>query len=134
MEQQEFFGYDINGNFVNRIIATQGQFNETGLIAGIKPAETPISTDPRDYPLSRYQFKRYVLENEYDVGIEAVLNHVKTVDLKQYGMFKAEIEDRSQFRFAIMLGFIQDPNIAPLLPTNMTETLMAAAWLKAKDY
>lgn len=36
-EQKEFFGYTKNGVFVDRIIATEEQFNKTGLVAGVKP-------------------------------------------------------------------------------------------------
>lgn len=36
-EQKEFFGYTKNGVFVDRIIATEEQFNKTGLVAGVNP-------------------------------------------------------------------------------------------------
>ncbi len=100
-------------------------------------ADIIVSTDPNDYILTPYQFKRFYRgsTNKFYLAVNAVLAYFEYNDEDAWGLYSAEIEDRSQYHFAAMFAFIGSEAVAPLIPENVDVSYdnMAAAWLLAKD-
>ncbi|PHS22130.1 MAG: hypothetical protein COA84_13190 [Robiginitomaculum sp.] len=102
-----------------------------------RPAPSPASTDPRDYPLTPYQFKRFMRGKAgYHLAVNAVLAYFEWNDEDAWALYSAEIENSTQYNFETMINFIGSAKVKPLIPKtiDVSETSMAKLWMIAKDY
>ena len=95
-----------------------------------------VSTDPRDYNLTPYRFKRFLRDGGRYKVVDAVLGYLEYNDYDAFLLYSAELQSRSEYRFSVMLGFMALPEIKILLrdDVDLTEETLSSAWLLAKDY